>query len=183
MRYHQYSAMKKITHHEGKFKRFVSIDGWEFVERVNHCGIVVILVVTKDRKVILVEQFRVPVGKQVIEFPGGLADGANGHEGESLEEAAKRELLEETGYAADEITYVGSGPISSASTSDIMHTFCALNVRKVAKGGGDSTENITVHEVELERVDDWLNQKEKEDFLIDPKVFAGFYHLKRYLSS
>ena len=169
--------MNKVTLHEGKFKRLVSIDGWEFVERINHCGIVVILALTSDKKVVLVEQLRVPVGKHVIEFLGGLADGANGHLGETLTDAAKRELLEETGYQANEVRHIGHGPISSASTSDIMHTFLALNVQKVAKGGGDSTENITVHEVALGQVEKWLLAKEKEGCLIDPKVFAGFYHL------
>ncbi len=170
--------MKKITLHEGKFKRLVSVDGWEYVERINHCGIVVILALTENREVVLVEQLRVPVGKRVIEFPGGLADGANGHDGESLAEAAKRELLEETGYQADQINCIGNGPISSASTSDIMHTFCAKGVRKVAEGGGDTTENITVHVVKLDEVETWIHKKEKEGLLIDPKVFAGFYHLK-----
>ena len=55
--------------------------------------------------------------------------------------------------------------------------FTDLNRIKVAKGGGDSTENITVHEVALEQVEKWLLTKEKEGCLIDPRIFAGFYHL------
>ncbi len=166
------------TLYEGQFKRLVSRDGWEFVERVKCCGIVAILAVTGDRKVILVEQFRVPVGKNVIEFPAGLADKHNGREEETLEDAAKRELLEETGYLADKMIPCISGPVSSSSSSDIMVLFRAIGLKKVAEGGGDHTESITVHEVALSSVDRWLLKKEKSGVLIDPKVYSGLYFLK-----
>ena len=171
--------MNYITLYEGKYKRFVSKDGWEFVERVNCFGIVAILAMNSDRKIILVEQFRVPVGKNVIEFPAGLADGANGNEGESLEEAAKRELLEETGYEAKQMIFCNQGPISSASSADLMTVFLAVGLKKVSKGGGDATESITIHEVDVDEVDSWLEIKEKEGILIDSKVYAGLYILKK----
>ena len=175
--------MNKTILHEGKYKRLVSIDGWEYVERVGCSGIVVILALTDDGKVILVEQHRVPVGKKVIEFPGGLVDDLSHCKGETFEEAAKREFLEETGYQADKMILLGRGPISAASTTDIMVTFRAVGVRKVSEGGGDHTECIAVHEVEFDKVDVWLQRKEKEGALIDPKVYAGFYLLKNHKSS
>lgn len=172
--------MKRKTLYEGKFKKFVIEDHWEFVERVNCWGIVAILALTDERKVILVDQHRIPVGKSVIEFPAGLADGAGGNENETLEDAAKRELLEETGYQAKKMIYCTQGPISAASTSDIMTIFRAEGLKKVAKGGGDNTESITVYEVPIETVDDWLDEKAKEGFLIDSKVYAGLYLLKKF---
>ena len=169
--------MKRVTVYEGKFKRFVIENHWEFLERVNCWGIVAILAVTDDGKVILVEQHRVPVRKNVIEFPAGLADGANGNAGETLREAAKRELLEETGYAAKKMIFCTKGPISSASSSDIMAIFRAEGLRKVSKGGGDALESITVHEVPIDKIDRWLKRKEKEGKLVDSKVYAGLYLL------
>ncbi len=169
--------MKRVIHYEGKFKRFVSLDEWEFVERVNCWGVVAILALTDDRKVVLVEQHRVPVRKNVIEFPAGLVDGANGSAGETLQEAAKRELLEETGYVAKKMIFCTKGPISSASSSDVMTIFRAEGLRKVSKGGGDAVESITVHEVPIEKIDRWLEQKQKEGKLIDSRVYAGLYLL------
>ena len=72
--------------------------GWEYVERPNVTGIVVIVPVTRDGELVLIEQYRVPVDRPVIELPAGLAGDVPGTEGERLEAAARRELLEETGY-------------------------------------------------------------------------------------
>src|SRR5436190_21784999 len=86
--------------YEGKFRRYVRRGGWEYVARRNVTGIVGIIAVTDDGKLVLVEQFRPPVGKNVIEIPAGLAGDVAGSEHEALAEAARRELLEETGYEA-----------------------------------------------------------------------------------
>ncbi|PIQ86594.1 MAG: DNA mismatch repair protein MutT [Candidatus Omnitrophica bacterium CG11_big_fil_rev_8_21_14_0_20_45_26] len=171
--------MSKKTLYEGKFKRLVEKDGWEYIERVNCCGIVAMLPVTDDGKVILVEQYRVPLARKTIEFPAGLADGANTNQSEeSLEEAANRELIEETGYSAGKMIFVSNGAISGSSSSDVMTVFRATGLKKVGNGGGDQTENITVHEVPLKEIDAWLMQKSKEGFLVDHKVYAGLYVLK-----
>src|SRR5437763_12448041 len=85
---------------QGKHLTFLRRGGWEMVRRRNICGIVGIVAVTDDRKLILVEQYRPPVGKRVIEIPAGLAGDAEGHRDEALETAAQRELREETGYEA-----------------------------------------------------------------------------------
>lgn len=172
--------MKKTILYEGKYKRLVEKDGWEFVERVNCCGIVLIIPMTDDHKVVFVEQFRVPVGKTVIEFPAGLADGANTQtKEETLEDAARRELIEETGYDAKEMVLCGNGPVSSSSSSDIMILYLARGLRKVSSGGGDATESIKVHVIDLDQTDAWLCEKEKAGCLVDPKVYTGLYFLKK----
>ena len=170
---------KKTTLFEGKYKRFVSKDGWEYIERVNCCGIVSIMPVTDDGKIVFVEQLRVPIGKRVIEFPAGLAEGANTEKREELlQDAARRELIEETGYDAEELICYGEGPISSSSSDDIIVLYFARGLKKVGSGGGDATESIVVHLVNIAEVDQWLDQKKKEGLLVDPKVFGGLYYLK-----
>jgi ADP-ribose pyrophosphatase len=84
----------------GKYIELVRQNGWEFARRKGISGIVGIIAVTDDRKLVLVEQHRPPVGARVIELPAGLAGDAKGHEKEDLADAARRELLEETGYVA-----------------------------------------------------------------------------------
>ena len=98
---------------EGKFIRMLREDGWEYVNRCNCSGIVIILALTDDQKVIFVEQYRLPVRGQVIEFPAGLMNDGSARHHESVAAAAKRELLEETGYLARKIVKVMRGPAGS----------------------------------------------------------------------
>lgn len=159
----------------GRFLRLVSHNGWEYVERQQTSGIVVIVAVTRARKLLLIEQFRPPVGKRVIELPAGLAGDTQDFDGESLETAARRELLEETGYAAGSMTRLTAGPISAGLSTEILTFYRARGLRKVGDGGGDHSEDIQVHEVPLDDVDRWLGSREDADTIIDPKVYIGLY--------
>ena len=85
---------------EGKFIRLVRKGTWEYVTRKGVCGIVAMVALTDDGKLVFVEQDRPPVGKRVVELPAGLAGDKAGEEDEALADAARRELLEETGYEA-----------------------------------------------------------------------------------
>ncbi|HNV86396.1 MAG TPA: NUDIX hydrolase [Candidatus Omnitrophota bacterium] len=165
---------------EGKYKRLICENGWEYVERVRCGGIVVVLAETDRGKIILIDQVRIPVGKKVIEFPAGLANDRDDFSEESPEEAARREFLEETGYEAREMRFVASGPANPAISADIMMVFHAKGIRKMASGGGDGTESITVHEVDARAVETWLEEKKSEGYLVDPKVYAGLYFLNKF---
>jgi len=164
---------------EGRFFRFIKKDGWEYFERSNCTDIVIILAVTKNKKVIFIEQYRPPVGKNVIEFPAGLVNDAKDCKHESVAAGAKRELFEETGYKARKIIPILKGPSSSGSSADLVTMVRAVDIEKVGEGTGDGTESIKVHEVPLAKVDQWLKSMEKKGCLIEPKVYAGLYFLNK----
>ncbi len=163
---------------EGKYLRLrKNSKGWEFAERVNPDGAVAIVPLTDDNKVILIEQYRPPVGATVIEFPAGLVGDTAEFAGELLEVAAERELLEETGYAASQMEYLTDGPASAGMSSERVTFFKASNLRRVAEGGGDESEDIDIHEVDLSDVTAFLEAAKKRGAEIDPKVYAGLYFL------
>ena len=98
---------------------------------------------------------------------------------ESHAEAAKRELLEETGYSAERIETLTTGPASSGLTSEVVTLLRASGLKRVYAGGGVGHENIIVHEVPLNEVHDWLAAKASAGLLIEPKVYAGLYFIGR----
>jgi ADP-ribose pyrophosphatase len=162
----------------GRHLSLVLEDGWEFAERNQVTGIAVIVAVTREGRLLLVDQYRRPVHCRVIELPAGLAGDIPGHETEPLAEAARRELLEETGYEAVGMVRLASGPPSAGLTSEVVTFFRAEEIKKTGPGGGDGTEGIVVHEVALAEVDTWLREQAEHGWLIDPKVYAGL-HLMR----
>lgn len=165
---------------EGKYLRLIRQGGWEFSQRANCTGIVVIIAMTGDKKVILTKQFRPPVNRYCIEFPAGLVNDRGHKTKESMATAAKRELLEETGYRAQSMTKILVGPVSPGSSADLMTLFMAGGLAKVHEGGGDHTEDIEVCEVSLSLVEDWLKKMELKGCLVDPKVYTGLFFLKKH---
>ena len=105
------------------------------------------------------------------------ADPEPGGADESITAAAKRELLEETGYAAENAVILATGPSSGGLTSEIVTLVFASGLRRVNAGGGVASEDITVHEVPVGEVVSWLEAKAKTGVLIDPKVYAGLFFL------
>jgi ADP-ribose pyrophosphatase len=160
---------------EGRFLRIKKKGRWEYVERCKTSGIVAILAITEKQEIILVEQFRVPVNKRVIEIPAGLAGDIEGEEDEALASAAKRELVEETGYEAERMEYLTEGPPSAGLSTEVVTFFRAQGLKKVSEGGGDGSENIHVHAVPLTDLELWIETKRKEGCLVDYKVYAALY--------
>jgi ADP-ribose pyrophosphatase len=153
-------------------------DGWEYTYRTNVNGVVVIIALTAEHELLLVEQYRIPVRSQVIELPAGLS-GDHGDAGEPLRLAALRELLEETGYAAAEMHQLVCCPTSSGMTDEQITFFLASGLSRQGPGGGDSSEDIIVHQVPLSEVDDWLAQAYREGKQFDPKIYTALYWLER----
>jgi ADP-ribose pyrophosphatase len=166
------SDQKPKLLHAGRHVSLVDRDGWEFVTRKTGRPAVGIVAVTDDDRVVLVEQFRPPVGANVIELPAGLAGDIAGAEQEPLVVAAQRELLEETGYAADRWTELGNGYSSPGLTDESIAFFLAEGLRRTGPGGGDGSESIELHEVPLSHLVAWLAER---DAKIDIKLFAGVF--------
>jgi ADP-ribose pyrophosphatase len=160
---------------DGKHIQLQSRGSWEFAARKKVTGIVGIIAVTDDRKLLLVEQYRPPVNAKVIELPAGLAGDVPGHATEELVAAAKRELLEETGYHAEHWQMVCDGTTSAGITNEVITLFLATGLQKVSDQHGDATESIVLHEAPLPGIDDWLTGQRKAGKLIALKVYAGLY--------
>jgi ADP-ribose pyrophosphatase len=163
------------TLHQSKWLGLFRIEDWDFARRPGGDLCVGILATTGDDEILLVEQFRVPVQKRVIEIPAGLVGDEEEHRGEPIEETARRELLEETGYRAAEIRPLIASPTSAGMTSEITHLFHATGLIRETNGGGTGGENITVHRVPLRELRGWLAAKETQGFLIDYKIHAALW--------
>ena len=164
--------MKPTTLAEGKYLGLYSLDTWEFSARPNSTGVVGILPITNGGQLILVEQFRIPVQARVIEIPAGLVGDEEEFKDESLADCAGRELLEETGYRAGQITPLLSSPTSAGMTNETTHFFAATELTQETDGGGTDTEDITVHHVPLADLQKWLTDQQSSGLLIDFKIHA-----------
>ncbi|GIX36954.1 MAG: DNA mismatch repair protein MutT [Silanimonas sp.] len=163
---------------EGRWLRIRVCGTWEYAERTHAEGKAVIIVaVTPARTLLFVEQYRVPLGQRTIEMPAGLVGDQDGED--TLEAAAARELLEETGWRAHRVEVLMEGPTSSGMSNERI-AFCrATGLEKVHAGGGDETEDITVHEVPVDEAPRWLAAKMAEGYAMDPKLWAGLWLVDR----
>jgi ADP-ribose pyrophosphatase len=168
-----------VTLRRGKFLELVKEGRWEYVNRIGTTGAAIVVAVTDDQKLLLVEQYRIPVHARTIELPAGIVGDGPEVIDESLGDAAKRELLEETGYSAQHVEPLTTGPASSGLTSEVVTLLLASGLRRINAGGGVAHEDITVHEVPLGEVHGWLAARANEGLLIEPKVYAGLYFLER----
>ena len=169
-----------ITHYQGRFLSLVERNGWEFTSRSNASGVVVIVAVTDQDEIVLVEQFRPPVAARVIELPAGLV-GDQGDGNESKTVAAVRELEEETGFTAAQVRVLMESPSSAGMTDEVITFVVASGLQRTGAGGGDETEDIEVHLVPLSDVDQWLRARNDAGTPLDPKIFAALYWISRGL--
>jgi ADP-ribose pyrophosphatase len=167
----------RTTLHAGKFLTLIRESHWEYVDRVNASGAAVIVAVTEEQKLLLVEQYRFPVHTRTIELPAGIIGDEPGTTNESNAEAARRELLEETGYSAAQLEPLTTGPSGAGLTSERVTFFRASGLRHTGKGGGVDHEDIVVQEIPLVEVVAWLEAKARTGLLIDPKIYAGLFFL------
>lgn len=161
---------------EGRWLRLLRRGRWEYAQRVVGATAAVIVAVTDDDQLILIEQPRPAVGGLVVELPAGLIGDI---EDESPEQAAARELEEETGYRPGRLERVAAGTSTAGLSDERLILYVAHDVKRVGDGGGDEHEDITVHLVPLDEVDDWLATRERMGVAIDLKIWAGLYFARR----
>ena len=154
---------------QGKFITTKKRGRWEYVSRSRGIKAAVILAV-EDGHVLLVEQYRVPLGRNCIELPAGLIGDNDASETDDPLSAAGRELEEETGYRAGKLKDCGEFYSSPGMVSESFTLVRAGRLEKVGPGGGVDGENITVHRVALRELEAFIATKRAEGVGIDVRL-------------
>ncbi len=152
---------------EGRFITAKREGKWEYVSRSRGIGAAVIIAID-DGHILLVEQYRVPIGKNCIELPAGLIGDETA--GEDPAVAAIRELEEETGYLAERMEDLGEYYSSPGMVSESFRLMKAHGLTKTGEGGGVEGEDITVHRVALDKVETFAASKRAAGCGIDVKM-------------
>lgn len=165
--------------YEGKYLRMVARGSWEYVERTGAGSAAIIVPVLgsgADKKLVLVKEWRVPIQAYNYSLPAGLVADHGQDEGPGI--AAKRELLEETGYEAGRMRFLTSGIPSSGLTTEMLYFYLADDLKQVHEGGGIEDEDITVQIVRVDEVEEWLKAKSADGHFVDPKIYIALYFAK-----
>ena len=160
---------------EGRFITAVRDGRWEYVRRARSIRAVVILAETDAGEVLLVEQYRVPIGTACLELPAGLigdddGGGNGGGDGDTVEAAAVRELIEETGYRPERIERLGDFYSSPGMVAEGFTLVRASGLTRVGDGGGTDGEDIIVHHVARDAMADFVATKRGEGVGIDVRL-------------
>lgn len=157
---------------QGKYITARKKGRWEYVSRARGIRAAVILAIDEADHVILVEQYRVPLGRSCIELPAGLIGDHDDAPDEDTTTAAARELEEETGYRADRMEVVGEFYSSPGMVSESFSLLRAHGLVKVGEGGGTESENITVHRVPLNGIGEAITAWRAQGLAIDVRLLT-----------
>lgn len=154
---------------QGRFVTAKRRGRWEYAGRARGIRAAVIIALDGDH-VILVSQYRVPLGKQSLELPAGLVGDEEGLEEEAVEDAAARELEEETGYRAAHVEKLIDLYSSPGMLSESFTLLRAHGIAKVGDGGGTASEDIAVHRVPLAELSGYVEEWQRSGGAVDVKV-------------
>jgi len=143
---------------------------WEYVSRARGIRAAVIVAIDEDDHVLLVDQYRVPLGKRCLELPAGLIGDEVGRENDSPLETARRELIEETGYDCAGIESLGEYYSSPGMVTESFTLVRATGLTRVGEGGGLEDEDIIVHRVPRAQIAEFVAVKRAEGLGIDVKI-------------
>jgi len=161
------SDAQLTTEWEGRYLSVLKRGRWEYVSRTGSTGAVVILA-EHDGKVILVEQYRVPLGMRCLELPAGLVGDEDPNAG--VEDTAVKELEEETGFTADRVERIGEFHSSPGLLAESFTLVRAHGVRRVGQGGGTAHEDIAVHLVRRGDIPAFIESRRREGVAVDVKL-------------
>ncbi|MES2157699.1 MAG: NUDIX hydrolase [Pseudomonadota bacterium] len=156
---------------EGRFITAKRRGKWEYVGRARgiHAAVIVAIDEAADgRHILLVDQYRVPLGRRCIELPAGLVGDHDA--GEDTTIAAARELEEETGYRPARLESLGQFYSSPGMVSESFTLFRAFDLERIGDGGGVDGEDIIVHRVDIGRLADQVATWRAEGYAIDVKL-------------
>lgn len=131
-----------------------------------------VIPITEDGKVLLIRQFRFGIEEVTLEIPGGIVDS-----GYTPMEAARKELLEETGYSSDHWEYLGVVHPNPAFLNNRCHSFLARNVTKITEMSPEESEEFEALQVPLVEIKNLIGQ----GIISHSLVICAFYlHQNRY---
>jgi ADP-ribose pyrophosphatase len=157
---------------EGRFITAVRDGEWEYVRRARGIRAAVILAETDQGEVVLVEQYRVPLGRSCLELPAGLIGDDDGGDDDTVEAAARRELEEETGYRAETIEVIGEFYSSPGMVSESFTLVRARGLTRVGEGGGTAGEDIAVRLVARSDIARYVEDRRASGVGIDVKLLT-----------
>lgn len=131
-----------------------------------------VIPLTPEGRVVMIHQYRQGTAEVTLEIPGGMVDADESDPAE----AARRELLEETGYVADELVHIGTVDPNPAFLDNQCHTYLALNARWQQPPQFDGAEDIGVEEVPLDEIAGLI----RNGRITHALVVAAFYHYENY---
>ncbi|WP_284126045.1 NUDIX hydrolase [Parerythrobacter aestuarii] len=155
---------------QGKFVTAKRRGRWEYAGRARGIRAAAIIAIDDEGHVILVEQYRVPLGKMCLEIPAGLIGDHEGEEDEDATSAAIRELEEETGYRAERMEVLGEFYSSPGMVSEAFTLLRAHGLIKVGEGGGTESEDITVHRVKFSDLPQFVAEWRKRGHGVDVRI-------------
>lgn len=120
-----------------------------------------IIPITEDHQVVMVRQYRHGSRAVTLEIPGGLFD-----DDDTPGKAASRELLEETGYQAEEMVEIGNMNPNPAIFGNRVYTYVARNLRKVGDPSPDQTEDIEAVLVPIREIKELIRSGEIDHAIV-----------------
>ena len=151
----------------GKYITVLKRGRWEYVSRTDDIRAVVVIA-EHEGKIILVEQYRVPVGGRCVELPAGLVGDEDRNA--TVEETAIKELEAEAGFTAERIEILGEFHSSPGMVAESFTLVRAHGVHKVGDGGGNEHEDIAVHLVARSDIPDFVASRRREGVAVDVKL-------------